>query len=231
MGKYLKKIRAEQWFLIGWLVLFLAMALVPLSVSAKEADHLPEPALPEKIDPHMLLAQMPHGVRFDPKEASWTFYGIPYEAVQYEMPGGVVDLVHVYFLDQNGVSRQVWVSLGVDLVYRKPLRYISRGPWESSEEAWQQVRLNETVLKVSIRDTEGKPRVSQTGVDWSSCQYDSCYYGYFFDRVNANGLSNQFIATGHAPSWYPWGFLFWDLEVVAGQEGFEQQFSQQFDVK
>ena len=35
MNEYLKKIRPEQWFLIGWLVLFLALALVPLSVSAK----------------------------------------------------------------------------------------------------------------------------------------------------------------------------------------------------
>jgi hypothetical protein len=224
MGKHLKKIRAEQWFLIGWLALFLILAFVPLSVSAKEADYLPEPALPEKVDPFMLLAQLPHGVRFDPKEASWSFYGIPYETVQYEMPGGVVDLVHVYFLDQDGVSRQVWIALGVDLVYRKPLRYISRGPWESSEEAWHQVQLNGTVLKVSIRDAEGGPRVSQAGVDWTSCQYDRCYYGYFFDCVNANGLSNQFIATGHAPRWYPWGFLFWNLEVVEGQEIFEQTF-------
>jgi hypothetical protein len=224
MGKYLKKLRLEQWFLIGWLVLFLILAFVPLSVSAKEANRLPEPALPETVDPFMLLAQLPHGVRYDTQEASWSFYGIPYEAVQYKLPGGVVDLVHVYFLDQNGVSRQVWVSLGVDLVYRKPLRYISRGPWESSEEAWQQVRLNETVLKVSIRDTEGGPRVSQAGVDWSSCEHDNCYYGYFFDCINANGLSNQFIDTSHAPSWYPWGFLFWQVEVVEGQEIFEQTF-------
>ena len=210
--------------MIVWLVLFLATALVPLSASAKEADRLPEPASPEKIDPYFLLEQLPHGVRYDPKDSSWTFYGIPYEAAQYEMPGGVVDLVHIYFLDQDGVSRQVWVALGVDLVYRKPLRYISRGPWETSEEAWQQVRLNEAVLKVSIRDTEDGPRVSQAGVDWSSCQHDSCYYGYFFDHVNANGLSNQFIATGHAPSWYPWGFLFWDVEVVDREDIFEQTF-------
>jgi hypothetical protein len=231
MGKYLKKIRAEQWFLIGWLVLFLIIALFPLSVSAKEADQLPEPALPETVDPFMLLEQLPHGVRYDPKEASWTFYGILFEAAQYEMPGGVVDLVHVYFLDQDGVSRQVWIALGVDLVYRKPLRYISRGPWETSEEAWGHVQLNETVLKVSMRDTEGGPRVSQAGVDWSSCQYDSCYYGYFFDCINANGLSNQFIDTSHAPSWYPWGFLFWDLEVVESQVVFEKQFHPQFEVK
>jgi hypothetical protein len=224
MGKYLKKIRAEQWFLIGWLVLFLILAFVPLSVSAKEVEYLPEPALPEKINPFVLLEQLPHGVRYDAEEASWTFYGIPYEAVQYKLPGGVVDLVHVYFLDQDGVSRQVWVSLGVDLVYRKPLRYISRGPWETSEQAWHQVQLNATVLKVSIRDIEGGPRVSQAGVDWTSCQFDSCYYGYFFDCINANGLSNQFIATGHAPSWYPWGFLFWEVEVVEEQEAFEQTF-------
>jgi hypothetical protein len=222
MGKYVKKIRAEHWFLIGWLVLFLILAFVPLSVSAKEADHLPEPALPETVDPFMLLEQLPHGVWFDPKEASWTFYGIPYEAVQYEMPGGVVDLIHVYFLDQDGVSRQVWVALGVDLVYRKPLRYISRGPWETSEQAWEQVQLNETVLKVSIRDIEDGPNVSSMGVDWTPCRHDSCYYGYFFDCVNANGLSNQLIATGHAPSWYPWGFLFWQVEVIEGREIFEQ---------
>jgi hypothetical protein len=224
MGKYLKKLRLEQWFLIVWLVLFLVLAFVPLSVSAKEADYLPEPALPEKVDPFMLLAQLPHGVRFDPEEAFWSFYGVPYEAAQYEMPGGVVDLIHVYFLDQDGVSRQVWVALGFDLVYLQPLRYISRGSWTSSDQAWEQVQLNETVLIVSIRDAEGGPRVSQAGVDWSSCQYDRCYYGYFFDCINANDLSNQFIDTSHAPSWYPWGFLFWDLEVVEGQEIFEQTF-------
>jgi hypothetical protein len=224
MSEFLKKIRPEQWFMIGWLALFLILAFVPLSVSAKQADRLPEPALPEKVDPFALLEQLPHGVRFDPEETSWTFYGIPFEAAQYEMPGGVVDLVHVYFLDQDGVSHQVWVALGVDLVYGKPLRYISRGPWETSEEAWQQVRLNEAVLKVSIRDAEGGPRVSQAGVDWLSCRHDGCYYGHFFDCVNANGLSNQFVATEHAPSWYPWGFLFWNLEVVAGQEIFEQTF-------
>jgi hypothetical protein len=224
MSEFLKKIRAEQWFLIGWLALFLALALFPVGVSAKEAGHLPEPALPEQVDSFPLIKLLPYGVRYDAEGPSWSFYGIPYQAAQYEMPGGVVDLVHVYFLDEDGVSRQVWVALGVDLIYRKPLRYISRGPWESSEEAWQQVQLNKTVLKISIRHTEGGPRVSQAGVDWSSCQYDRCYYGHFFDCINTNGLSNQFIDAGHAPSWYPWGFLFWDLEVIAGQEIFKQTF-------
>ena len=37
MGKYLKKIRPEQWFLIGWLVLFLALAPGPLERERKRS--------------------------------------------------------------------------------------------------------------------------------------------------------------------------------------------------
>jgi hypothetical protein len=27
-------------------------------------------------------------------------------------------------------------------------------------------------------------------------------------------LSNRFIQSEDAPGWYPWGFLFWDLEIM-----------------
>ena len=165
--------------------------------------------------PYQRLEHLPKGVRYDP-EQGWYFYGLPYERVRYEMPGGKLDLVHVMFLDQDGVSRQAWVALGLQLSVKAPLRYLSCGSWRSSEEAWQQVQLWETPVKVSIsgEGSQEEPRVSLNGVNWAHCREDGCYYAHFFDCVQAPCVSNHFIRTQEAPSWYPWGFLFWDVQLV-----------------
>jgi hypothetical protein len=170
--------------------------------------------------PYQLLEQLPRGVQYDPQQG-WYFYGIPYEQTAFYLPGGRVDLLHVTFLRDDGASGQVWVAAGLALIPsaqtsagQRAQSYLPRGPWQSPEEAWQKARLLETVLKISISERESGPEVSKNGVNWSQCREDGCYYGYFFDFVNANGLSNRFIRSEQAPSWYPWGFLFWEIEVI-----------------
>lgn len=169
---------------------------------------------------YQLLEQLPKGVQYDP-EQGWYFYGIPYEQASYYLPGGRVDLLHVTFLRDDGASGQVWVAAGLALIPsaqtfagQRAQSYLPRGSWASSREAREHVKLADTVVKVFIADQEGGPSVSKDGVNWSQCREDGCYYGYFFDFVNANGLSNRFIRSEQAPSWYPWGFLFWEIEVV-----------------
>jgi hypothetical protein len=174
----------------------------------------------QEDSPYQLLEQLPKGVQYDPQQG-WYFYGIPYEQAAYYLPGGRVDLLHVTFLRDDGASGQVWVASGLTLIPsaqtlagQRAHHYLPRGPWVSPEEAWQKSRHLENVLKISISNWEGGPSVSKDGVNWSQCREDGCYYGYFFDFVNANGLSNRFIRSEQAPSWYPWGFLFWEIEVI-----------------
>ncbi len=197
------------WMIVSTLVL---VAWTPASSTL--------PFREQEDSPYQLLEELPRGVQYDPKQG-WYFYGIPYERAQYYLPGGRVDLLHVMLLRDDGVSGQVWVASGLALIPsaqtfagQRAQNYLPKGPWQSPEEARQKVHRMETVLKISISNQEGGPQVSQNGVNWSQCRNDGCYYGYFFDFVNANGLSNRFIRSQQAPSWYPWGFLFWEIDVV-----------------
>ena len=161
-----------------------------------------------------LLCQVQEGVNYDPQTLSWYFYGVPVEQVRYEVPGAGVDLVRVLFIGREGVPYKVWVALGMDMYMRAD--YLALGPWETAEQV-RTIRLRETLLKVSISETTGRltPQVDEQGIRWENCpSVDPCSYGQLFDAMH-NDLSNMFIKYEIAPGWYPWGFLFWDVEIVS----------------
>jgi len=158
-----------------------------------------------------LLHQAPkQGVHYDPVSRSWVFYGVPIERMRYDIPGAGIDLVRVLFLSRTGVPYKVWAAVGLDW----GSDYLALGPWPTSEQA-QAIRLHETLLKVYISETQGTlhPQVNESGMQWTDCLPESaCDYGSFLDTMH-HDLSNLFIDYEMAPGWYPWGFLFWNLEI------------------
>ena len=161
-----------------------------------------------------LLHQAQPGVNYDPVTQSWYFYGVPIEQVRYEVPGAGIDLVRVMFMSKEGVPYKVWVAAGMDMVMGA--EYLSLGPWETAEQA-HAIRLRETLLRIYISETIGTltPQVDETGIHWTDCAPGTvCEYARLFDTMHSD-LSNLFIEYEIAPGWYPWGFLFWDVEIVA----------------
>ena len=159
-----------------------------------------------------LLHQAQPGVNYDPDTQSWYFYGVPIEQVRYEMPGVSVDLVRVLFMGSEGVPYKVWVAVGMDM----GAEYLALGPWETAEQA-HAIPLRQMLLKVYISETVGTltPQVDKHGIEWKNCDMrELCGYGQLFDIMH-NDLSNLFIEYEIAPGWYPWGFLFWDVEIVS----------------
>jgi len=162
-----------------------------------------------------ILHQAPHpGVNYDPDTQSWYFYGVPIEQVRYEMPGTSVDLIRVMFMGSEGVPYMVWVAVGMDM--HMSAEYLALGPWKSAEQA-QTIHLGEMLLRISISETDGMlmPQVNDYGIKWKNCDgRELCGYGQLFDIMH-NDLSNLFIDYEIAPGWYPWGFLFWDVEIIS----------------
>ena len=183
------------------IIIFLAL----LPVSGVQAAEDPVRAL---------LHQAPQsGVNYDPDTQGWYFYGVPIEQVRYEMPGASVDLVRVLFMGSESVPYKVWVALGMDIYMDAD--YLALGPWETTEQV-RAIRLRETLLKVYVSETVGTlhPDVDKTGIYWTDCAPGTvCEYARLFDTMH-HDLSNLFIEHEIAPGWYPWGFLFWDVEIV-----------------
>jgi len=148
------------------------------------------------------------GIHFDGASQTWYFYGVVGETVQYEIPGGMLDLAQVHYI-QNGASRTVWVALGIQTLDG----YLPRGPWNGSAHARQWIRRGMPV-RVFI---EGNA-VSETGIDWNKCETLACRYAHAFDQMHMD-LSNRIIRGEAAPGWYPWGFLFWEIDLLQGEDG------------
>ena len=188
------------------MLLIVLLALMPGAVQAAPIQ-TEDPAL-------VLLDQEQAGVNYDPENKSWFFYGVPVEYVRYEMPGVGVDLMRILFRSQEGGYKQVWVAAGMDILSRPT--YLSRGEWSTVEQRNQSVRLRETLLRIYVSETEGvlHPQIDPGGIRWDNCVSGNvCEYGELFDTVH-HDLSNLFIETETAPGWYPWGFLYWDVEIV-----------------
>lgn len=171
-----------------------------------EADPLPEHPT------RALLHQAPkQGVHYDPASRSWVFYGVPIEQVRYQIPGAGIDLMQLLFMSREGVLYKVWAAVGLDW----GSDYLALGPWQSAEQV-QTIRLHENLLKVYISETLGTlhPQVNETGMQWTNCPPGSaCEYGKLLDTMH-HDLSNLFIEHEMSPGWYPWGFLFWNLEII-----------------
>ena len=175
-----------------------------------------------------LLSQVQPGVNYDPLTQSWFFYGVPIEQVRYEIPGAGVDLVRVQFIGRDGIPYKVWVALGMEMY---PTGYVALGPWESPKQV-HAIRLKRTLLKVYISETTGRlsPRIDEQGIRWENCPSNElCGYGQLFDAMH-NDLSNLFIDYEIAPGWYPWGFLFWDVEIISQDENLSTKDTKEHEV-
>jgi len=194
-------------------LLMISLALLPRdSVQAAAARRPNTDPLPEHPVRDILGQSPQSGVNYDSASLNWYFYGVPIERVRYEIPGAGIDLVRLLFLSRSGVPYKVWVAVGMDW----GAEYLPLGPWATAEQV-QAIRLDETLWKVYISETQGTlhPQVDESGVRWTNCLPKSaCEYGRFLDTMH-HDLSNLFIEYEIAPGWYPWGFLFWDVEIVA----------------
>lgn len=161
------------------------------------------------------LQDVQPGVNYDPQSQSWYFYGVPVERDQYFIPPANIDLMQVVFIGKDGMSHKVWVAVGMSM----GADYLSTGTWLTLEDA-SAIRLDETLLKIYLSETAGtlKPRVDKYGIRWESCDRQSpCRYAQLLDAMH-NDLSNQFIQHETAPGWYPWGFLFWNVEIISSHK-------------
>jgi len=158
------------------------------------------------------------GIHYDADRQTWYFYGQIDRHEQYEIPGAIVDLARVRYWFVNEESmRVVWVALGMQITYGREHGYLTRGPWINTTHAQRWASLDSIVrVSVSSHGIYESPTVSEDGVDWSTClEQFSCQIASSFDQQHLD-LSNRFIETGRAPGWYPWGFLFWYVDVFEG---------------
>jgi len=194
-------------------LLMISLALLPRdSVQAAAARRPNTDPLPEHPVRDILGQSPQSGVNYDSASLNWYFYGVPIERVRYEIPGAGIDLVRLLFLSRSGVPYKVWVAVGMDW----GAEYLPLGSWQSTEQA-HAIGLHETLLKVYISETQGTlhPQVNESGVQWTNCPPGSaCECGKLLDTMHQD-LSNLFIEHEMAPGWYPWGFLFWNLEIVS----------------
>ncbi len=147
------------------------------------------------------------GVIFDPASQTWYFEGVVGETAQYEIPGGILDLMQVHYT-QNSEARTVWVALGIQTLDG----YLPRGPWNGPAHARQWIRRG-----AKVRVFVGGSAASETGVNWSNCDTLVCRYALVFDQMHLD-LSNRIIRGEAAPNWYPWGFLFWEIVPLQGED-------------
>ena len=194
-------------------LLMISLALLPRdSVQAAAARRPNTDPLPEHPARDILGQSPQSGVNYDSASLTWYFYGVPIERVRYEMSGAGVDLVRMLFMGSEGTPYKVWVAVGMDM----SAEYLALGPWETTEQA-HAIPLRQMLLKVYISETVGTltPQVDKHGIEWKNCDMrELCGYGQLFDIMH-NDLSNLFIEYEIAPGWYPWGFLFWDVEIVS----------------
>ncbi len=197
----------------GVRLVFLCLLLLAASHPAQAVEETPPVE-----DPWLgqAMQNVRPGIQYDPARQTWDFYGIVDQMVRFRYPPAMIDLARVrYRLEKEGEIRAVWVALGVEFPYGQERGYLTRGPWISAANARRWVDIHTLVrVSVSANGVYESPAVSENGVDWSACSQEvSCIYAAQFDAMHMD-LSNTFIATGSAPGWYPWGFLFWHVEPL-----------------
>jgi len=152
----------------------------------------------------ILVNQFQDGISYDPGSQSWWFEGIPTERVRYDIRGGGIDLVRVRFR-ADGQLRSVWVAAGIQLMTGE---FHSWGPWGNEYEAFEELTLGQTGVRVDISETQGALVDAIGRVDFSYCDSLMCRYASW-SEASSNDFSQRFIASNGAmaPGWYPWCFL------------------------
>ncbi|MBT3391372.1 MAG: hypothetical protein HN413_13300 [Chloroflexi bacterium] len=128
----------------------------------------------------------------DPVSQAWQFTGQIENSAHYALPGVGVDLAQVSFPRADGGRNHVWVTTGLHFWSGSDRDYIPLGPWSTPAE-WESVQAAHPRVHVVVDLAHSDPQVQQFAHS---------------DLV----ISAQFIASGgHAPNWYPWGFVFGTL--------------------
>jgi len=173
------------------------------------------PSTPERVSAAclaridaILVNQFQDGINYDPSSQSWWFEGIPTEVVRYDIRGDGIDLVRVRFL-ADGQLRSVWVAAGIQLMTGE---FHTWGPWSNEHEAFEELILGKTRVRVDISETQGALVDAGGRVDFSGCDSLMCRYASW-SEASSNDFSQRFITSNGAMAtgWYPWGYLVWRI--------------------
>ena len=145
-------------------------------------------------------------------EHTWSFIGIVEEFAHYDIRTMVVDLVQVRYM-VNDEWRLVWVAGGIEhLAPSNYGSYITRGEWQYQAEMFSLLEPGDPIRVLIKGAGNGQPLVTKTAIDWSACITTVCQLGAYFAETAP--LDERFVFGGTAPGWYPWGFLFWRIEML-----------------
>jgi len=192
-----------------WISLFLVGFIV------HPGDVHPFPSTPERVSPACLARidatlknQFQDGINYDPSSQSWWFEGIPTEVVRYDIRGDGIDLVRVRFL-ADGQPQSVWVATGIQLMSGE---FHTWGPWDNERQAFEELLLGQTYVRVDIGETQGAIVDASGWVDFSGCDSPMCRIAEW-SEMSSNDFSQRFITSNGAmaPGWYPWGYLVWRI--------------------
>jgi len=118
--------------------------------------------------------------------------------------------VRVRFL-ADGQPRAVWVTAGIQLMTGE---FHTWGPWGDESEAFRELLLGQTRVRVEVGEALGVDVDAGGGVDFSGCNSLMCRYADW-SEISSNYLSHRFITSNGSmtPGWYPWGYLVWRITL------------------
>ncbi len=172
----------------------------------------------------------------DSGQPTWRLVGVSGELQTWKPDphlGAVLDLVKVYYLGPKGDLHQTWALVGAQLpayfgVHDEKSRqtYLDNGGTDApfylslllgAQSHEQVVRLFNRPGKYLLSLSVSGQFVSEQGIDWLDCASAECVLPRFYDdlyaTIGADGVSNELIHIGIAPSHPMYGFLTWPVAI------------------
>ncbi len=130
---------------------------------------------------------------------TWAFEGTVADVADYDLHWVVLHLAWVQCSERAGV----WVVRSADVLAGR-----LRGHWRIGAAAGvgTRVRVSTPILGEQV-DAQGR-------VQWETCPAAWCALAAEFGAQSIWD-DQAFIHSGYGPAWYPWGFLFWRLDIMS----------------